>query len=366
MFISDKEFLFQFGWDAFFENQIINLNLSTLRPARIIGEERNLYRIQLGLEEVHLAVINGKMQFNAHAHARADYPAVGDWVFAETHPNSDRAVIQQILSRKSTLQRKQVGSSADVQILSVNMDYVFVTSSLSDELNYRRLERYIILVWESGCVPVVLLTKTDASILFLDEIILEINQLFPGVNVHCLSKDSFEQADFFAEYLKKGKTAVVVGSSGVGKSTLVNFLIGQNQIKTQDVRGSDSKGRHTTTSRSLFVSRYGGLIIDTPGMRELQLLDHEQGLQNQFSDIEELKQGCRFTDCSHQSEPGCSLLQALDQGHISPERWQSYQKLAAEIEYGKRKQNKALAAKEKKKWKKIHRDVRGQRKILKP
>lgn len=347
MFNSEKEFLHLYGWNDFFQNQLSQTE-AFLLPARVICEERNLYRVQINLQQSLWATVRGKMQFDAAG--RSDYPAVGDWVMVELPPQSDRAVIHQVLARKSVIQRKQIGIGSDVQILSSNIDYAFISSSVNADLNFRRIERYLAVIWDSGCVPVILLTKADlaediASILAATE--LE----FPGVAVHAISQNDFSKDDVFSRYLKNGATAVVVGSSGVGKSTLVNFLINEEKIKTQGSREHDDKGRHTTTSRNLYVSRYGGLIIDTPGMRELQLSDHAEGVSQQFSDIEELMQNCRFNDCQHQGDRGCAVGAALEHGKLARERWQSYVKLQAEVRFAIRKQDKAAAAAEKKLWK---------------
>jgi ribosome biogenesis GTPase len=354
MSIPEKEFLNLFGWSDFFENQLSQPVSSSLFPARVICEERNLYRVQSGLNQIFWASVTGKMQYNAMN--RGDYPAVGDWVMVELPPQSDRGVIHQVLQRTTSIYRKQVGSSADMQILSTNVNYAFITSSMNTDLNYRRIERYLAVAWDSGCTPVILLTKADVCTDEVHDVIADVEHEFPGVQVHALSKDNFESAYFLAEYLKAGTTSVFIGSSGVGKSTLVNFLIGQEQIKTQDIRGDDDKGRHTTTSRHLYMSRYGGLVIDTPGMRELQLSDHSEGVSSQFSDIEELISSCRFGDCQHETEPGCAIKEALDSESLSVERWQSYQKLEAEVRHGLRKQNKALASEDRKIWKKLTSD----------
>jgi ribosome biogenesis GTPase len=346
---SKTEFLSLFGWDGFFQNQLPNLD--SLIPARVICEERSLYRVQWGIGQAMWAAIKGKMQYEAQS--RVDYPAVGDWVLIEIPARSDRAVIHHICPRKTVIQRKQVGAASDVQILSANVDTIFITTSVNDDLNYRRIERYLAITWESGAVPVILLTKADICADKIAEVITDVQREFPGVDVHALSRDGFDKADFFTQYLAHGKTAVVIGSSGVGKSTLVNYLIASDQIKTQEIRDDDSKGRHTTTSRSLYLSRFGGLIIDTPGMRELQLSDHSEGVGAQFADIEGLKTRCRFSDCRHQSEPGCAIKEALSTGEISEERWRSYLKLEAEVRFEMRKHDKALASQDRKFWKKL-------------
>ena len=355
---STQEFLSLFGWSAFFENQSLDPVFKTFYRARIIGEERSLYRLQFGLEESGWAAISGKMQHSASR--REDYPAVGDWVLAEFSSPTERGIIHHILDRKGIVQRRQVGSGSEMQIWSTNTDYVFITAAITN-LNWGSLERYLTIARDSKATPVFLLTKSDLEPESTEKFRQETETHFPGIAVHCLSKDHFEDASFFTEYLKKGTTSMVVGSSGVGKSTLVNFLIGREQIKTQAVREGDGKGRHTTTARSLFISRYGGLIIDTPGMRELALSDHEEGLKEQYDDIEELKLRCKFSDCRHQTEPGCAIQKALKDGSLTNERLESYRKLSAEVQFGLRKQDKALASEEKKRWKKITQDIKSRK-----
>jgi len=354
MHSSDKEFLIQFGWDDFFESQLTNLSPNSF-PARVICEERNLYRAQVGLNQVLLATISGKIQHSAAT--RVDYPAVGDWVMVEPSSQSDRVVINQVLQRKTIVQRKQAGLTSDIQILSTNVDQIFITSAVNYDLNYRRIERYLAMARDSSATPVILLTKADTAE-DIEQVVAGVQNEFPGVNVHTLSKENFASAEFFKDYLKKGTTSVVMGSSGVGKSTLVNYLIDSDEIKTQTARGDDYKGRHTTTSRNLYVSRFGGLIIDTPGMRELQLSDHSEGISSQFSDVEEIMERCRFSDCLHVTEPGCAVIKGLADGSLPSDRWQNYQKLQAEVRNGQRKQEKSLAAEDRKTWKKKSDDSR--------
>ena len=328
MLDSEKKFLAVFGWDEYFASPQDSGISSSLFRARVIGEERNLYRVQITLNEVRLAAISGAMQFSAKS--RADYPAVGDWVFVELSDQDGRATIHHIAPRKTLLQRKQVASE-DMQILSTNVDYVFITTSVNDDLNISRLERYLSVAMEAGSTPVILLTKSDLGGDQIFSIVAKVQAAFPGVLVRALSKNEFEKEEFFSDYLKTGKTSVFIGSSGVGKSTLVNFLTGEDQAKTQDIREKDSKGRHTTTSRNLYISRYGGLIIDTPGMREIQLSDQAEEVQIDFSDVEELIAACRFSDCRHQADPGCAINKALESGTLLAERWKNYQASEAKI-----------------------------------
>lgn len=351
MMSSNTEFKTHFGWNDFFENQLTLLlkKDANLRCGRIINEERNLYRLQFSEDEIVTGCVTGKMQFNAKT--RTDYPAVGDWVLAEYRGEDNRAVIKEVLKRKSVLARKQVGSTADVQILSTNVDTIFITTSFNGDLNFGRLERYLTFAWDSGAMPVILLTKADLCE-DVDEVILDLQLRFPAVEIFALSNTAYDEADFLQTFLREGTTTVIVGSSGVGKSTLTNYLIGREEILTKAIRESDDKGRHTTTSRSLYASRFGGLVIDTPGMRELQFADHEEGLQHQYGDIEELISKCRYSNCAHQTEKDCAIIDALEAGELTEDRWKSFNKIQSEIRHNLRRLDKALLAQDRKLWKK--------------
>lgn len=348
---SQKEFLFLFGWDDFFENQRSNFIGDHLIPARVIVEEKNIYRVQTGIDQAIWAPISGKILHEAQV--RTDYPAVGDWVLIERPEKSERGIIHHILPRKTILHRKQIGSSADAQILSTNIDYVFITTSVNEDLNYRRTERYLSIVKESKAQPVILLTKADIA-QDVNEVIRGVEQEFPGIPVHAVCQDEFVRSEILQMYFKRGSTSVFVGSSGVGKSTLVNFLIGRHEAKTQKIRDDDGKGKHTTTSRHLYLSAQGGSIIDTPGMRELQMSDHAEGVRDQFVQIDELAQQCRFSDCQHQEkQPGCAVQAALVDATLPLVKWINYQKLELESRHGLRKQDKVLASNDRKEWKKL-------------
>ncbi len=370
MHSSKKEFLLLFGWDDFFASQIPDLPLLShgpqrstdlMFPARVISEERSLYRLQSDVHQTFFACVSGKLQFSASS--RIDYPAVGDWVMVECASSSDRGVIHQVLNRKAILHRKQVGSSSDQQILATNVDYVFITSAVNSDLNHRRIERYLAIARDAGTEPIILLSKGDTCRENLFDVVAVVQNQFPTVQVFAIFHHDFASADFLQTFLRNGTTSVFVGSSGVGKSTLVNFLIGYPLIKTQEVRETDGKGRHTTSSRNLYCSRYGGLIIDTPGMRELQLSDHIEGLQSQFSHIEALVQQCRFSNCQHQTEPDCAIQGALSDTSLSKARWESHRKLEAEVRHEMRKKNSALAAEARKSWKKKQLDFRSKNRL---
>ena len=334
MFDNQKEFLLLFGWNDSLNVHQANLEMKHLIPARVIIEEKHLYRVQIGLDQAINASISG--QILNQARMRTDYPAVGDWVLISIPENSDRGIIHHIMPRKTILHRKQIGSSQDAQILSTNVDFVFITTSVNDDLNYRRTERYLSIVRESGAQPIILLTKADIAP-DIQKLICEVEIEFPGISVHAICHDEFEKSVYLLDYLKKGTTSVFIGSSGVGKSTLVNFLIGRQEAKTQEIRDDDGKGKHTTTSRHLYVSSYGGLIIDTPGMRELQMSDHDSGVRDQFAQIEELAQKCKFTNCEHQvNQPGCAIQKALLDQTLPAAKWMSFQKLKSEVKQGAR------------------------------
>ncbi|MBY0412729.1 MAG: ribosome small subunit-dependent GTPase A [Bdellovibrionales bacterium] len=349
MINSNKEFLSLFGWDDFFQSQVLTLSSESLFIGRVINEEKHLYRVQFGIDENISASVTGKMQFEAMG--RVDYPAVGDWVLIHKTSNNERATIRHILKRKTVLQRKKVGEVSEIQILATNIDYVFITTSMNDDLNLGRLERYLTFALDSKAIPVLILTKADLCP-DVEGAVSEVKERFPEVKVHAISVNNFSETAFFQDYLIEGKTAVIVGSSGVGKSTLGNYLIGENVIVTQVIRFDDDKGKHTTTARSMYKSFYGGLIVDTPGMRELQFSSHEEGMDNLFSDIEELKTRCRFSNCKHETEDDCAILEALENGQLLPARWKSYNKIQREVRHEMRKHNKWIMAEDRKVWKK--------------
>ena len=349
MINSQQEFLSRFGWDDFFQSHAPTVSSNNFFIGRVVNEEKNLYRLQYARDKTIWSAVSGKMSYEALS--RTDYPAVGDFVMAECLPGSDKAVIRFIFNRKSILQRKKVGEVSEIQILATNVDYVFITTSVNSDLNYGRLERYLTFARESGAIPVILLTKIDLCE-NLEEVMQGVAKRFTGVHIYAVSKDNFEEADFLQEYAKPGKTSVLVGSSGVGKSTLANFLIGADLIKTREIRTDDDKGMHTTTSRALYESIYGGLIIDTPGMRELQFADHEAGVSEQFGDIEELITRCHFSNCKHDTEKDCAILEALNTGELDTGRWKSYGKIAKEVRHALRKTDKWIQAQDRKAWKK--------------
>ncbi len=354
MSLTDRTLLHPLGWCEFFEAQWETLNRNDWVPARIVGEERDCFRIQTG-RGVFWAEISGHFRFAVSQ--RCELPAIGDWVACGLQLGNERATIHHRFHRRSCLKRKMVGGTHQEQILAANVDIALITTSANGDLNLRRLERYLALVWDSGAVPLVLLTKADLAT-DLEAAIIEISGIAPGVEIHAVSGVTGFGMDELSRSLHAGKTIVLLGSSGVGKSTLVNFLMGREAAKTQTIREKDDRGRHTTTSRHLFELPGLGMLIDTPGMRELGLLDHEEGLKTLFDDIEALSLRCRFSDCQHRTEPGCQIKIALANGDLTPERMESFRKLQREILFEKRKSDKAFASESRKEWKRASKALR--------
>ncbi|MBP6964371.1 MAG: ribosome small subunit-dependent GTPase A [Armatimonadetes bacterium] len=343
------------GFDDEFADRFGAYASEGYRPGRISLEHKNLYTVLTGNDEM-MAFPTGRMYYDALG--REDLPVVGDWVAARIFDEQPpKAVIHAILPRRSKFSRKQAGKRIAEQPLAANIDTVFVVIGLDGDYSVRRVERYLTLAWESGAEPVVLLTKSDLCP-EVEERLAEVEASAPGVPVHALSVIEQQGLEQLPRYLVRGKTVALLGSSGVGKSTILNHLLGKEVQRTQEVREDDSRGRHTTTHRQMFVLPSGGLVIDTPGMRELQLWNAEGGLADAFSDISALAEGCRFADCRHENEPGCRVQEALSTGVLSEGRFESYRKLRKELSYLERKQDVEAAQIEKEKWKKIHKQIR--------
>lgn len=327
-----------YGWSAHWQQQNeTRRHESGLVPARVIAQFTLQYRI-IAEDGEYSAEVSGK--FHYEAGSRGDFPAVGDWVLVQPLAGERRAIIHAVLPRRTAMIRKAAGPGVHEQIIGANIDTLFVVCALNDDFNLRKIERYLIAAWDSGAMPVLLLTKADLC----EEVaarIAAVEASAPGVPVHAVSALQGEGIDQLAGYLRPGSTIAVAGSSGVGKSTLLNSLAGEERQRVQGIRENDARGRHTTTHRELFPIPGGAVMMDTPGMRELALWDAEDGLNEAFSDIEALAADCRFRDCKHEGEAGCAVRQAASEGTLDAKRLASYRKTSRELAHHARKESSA-------------------------
>lgn len=300
---------------------------------RVICQEKGLYRVSDGRCE-RLAEISGNFRYRIRS--VEDYPAVGDYVLVSGTDDESRGIIESVYPRKSVFVRRAAGHEDRQQVVAANIDIVFICMSLNGNFNARRLERYVSTAWNSGAAPVVVLTKADLCE-DLPAMIAEAEAAAPGVDVVTVSSLS-DKVDAVKPYLAPGSTVAFLGSSGVGKSTLINALLGKNTLRTGEI-GDNDRGRHTTTRRELLALPCGAFVIDTPGMRELGMWENESGIDTAFSDIAAFAEECRFSDCTHTNEPGCAIQAALRSGRLEEERWESYRKLRAENAYSENKGN---------------------------
>ncbi|TFE22734.1 ribosome small subunit-dependent GTPase A [Cohnella luojiensis] len=326
-----------YGWNTYWDTALShqNENIQRLSPARVVAQFSHSYNIMTESGE-HSAIVTGKFEFLAAK--RGDYPSVGDWVMVERLPNENRSVIHAVLPRRTAMVRKAAGNVIEDQIIGANLDYLFIVNALNQDFNVRKIERFLVAAWDSGAQPVVLLTKADLC----DEpenFARQVENVAPGVPVHFISALLGQGKEALGDYLRAGITIGVTGSSGVGKSTLLNWLAGKPLQEVQGIREADARGRHTTTHRELFLLENGALVMDTPGMRELQLWEAQDGWEHAFADIEELAAQCRYRDCKHDTDQGCAVIEAVNSGALDAKRFSNYKKTARELAHLARKEN---------------------------
>ena len=329
-----------YGWSEELQRRFHEFAAQDLTPGRVVIHQRGPYRIITSTGEMP-AEMSGKL---AHTAAQGGYPVAGDWVAVSVRQPENAATIHHVVPRLSAFIRKAAGTARTSQVVAANVDVAFLALSLNDDLNLRRMERYLASTRESGAEPQIILTKSDLTA-GAAAMKASVEDAAKGVTVHMVSALTGEGLDSVVTAIGRGRTAVLLGSSGVGKSTLVNALVGSQVMATQAIREDDAKGRHTTTHRELVLLPGGGLLLDTPGMREMGLWDAEAGVAETFADIEELAAQCRFSDCKHGNEPGCAIRAAMDEGKLDEGRWRSFAKLQGEVAHLDRKDNpKARAA----------------------
>jgi ribosome biogenesis GTPase len=341
---SDSPSLADLGWDPSFLSE----PLTDARPARVTLQGRDVWRVHDGTSE-HSVGVRGRLRLEPES-----LPVAGDWVLLAGGP--DDPVIESVLPRRTTLARKQAGQRTVEQVIAANVDLVLVCAP-AHSLNARRLERELTVVWESGATPVVVVTKSDLLHDDVVETLEEVRSVAIGVEVLAVSSYDGDGLDDIRALIVPGVTGAAIGPSGAGKSTLVNALVGHDVLATTAIR-SDNRGVHTTSARHLVPIPGGGLVLDTPGMRELVIWADEDALDSTFVDVDALAAGCRFSDCGHHAEPGCAVLAAVESGELDEDRLESWRKLQRELAHLARKQDARLAAEERKRWAKLTREGR--------
>ncbi|RPI02345.1 MAG: ribosome small subunit-dependent GTPase A [Calditrichaeota bacterium] len=350
------------GWNSFFQSQWEKRNEEGLQAGRVSLQHKKRYKILTENGEFD-AVIAGKLRHDSDS--IADFPVVGDWVAAKLQVEEDKAVIHAVLPRHSKLSRDTSSrlarrKIADEQVMVANVDMIFLVAALNEELNLRRIERYLAMIGDSGAVPVVILNKADLQ-QEKEQIRRAIASALPGVDIILTSALTGEGVESLLVYFEKGRTIALMGSSGSGKSTLINAILGQEKQKVVGISRYKDRGRHTTTFREMILFERGGIIIDNPGMRSIQIWDGETNLVRSFEDIDILSKECRFSDCRHENEPGCAVQDAIANGTIASERYQNYLKLQKELAFRARRENRGTRDSSKKKWKQAAKSTRQKR-----
>ena len=348
------ESLRRWGWNSYFEALWNEGERGITVPARVIAQQRKFWRIAGAFGECW-AEASGKLRLAAED--GVEWPAVGDWVVVDLREVGSSALILEVLPRRSGFVRKVAGKKIAEQVLAANVDTALLVAALDGDFNPRRVERYLAQCWESGAKPVIMLNKADAcgdtaaKAAAMERVAL-------GADVCVISAKTGQGMEGFAKFLAPGQTLVLLGSSGVGKSTIANRLLGEVQQNVQPVREGDSRGRHTTTARELFVLPGGALVVDTPGLRELQLWDAAEGVSQAFADIDAVAAECRFGDCRHEGEPGCAVQAALNAGTLDLARVENRRKLLREQEFLRRKLDPEARHEEKERIKRLFRGIR--------
>jgi ribosome biogenesis GTPase len=355
--LNDRDALIPLGWSDHFEQAAALEAADGLEPARISAQYKGGYSALSASGEIR-ADVSGRVRH--FAGAKSDLPVVGDWTLLERLPGNE-GLIQSVLARRTSFSRKVAGEAAQEQVMAANVDVYFIVSALDNDLNARRIERYLTMAWEGGGEPAIVLAKADLCP-DVDAAVLEVEDVAPAVPLFVTNDVAGEGFDALAAHLAPNRTAVLLGSSGVGKSTIVNRLLGEDRQLVKEIR-EDGRGRHTTTNRELIVLPTGGLIIDTPGIRELQLWEAGEGLDDVFGDIAELSRSCRFTDCAHDTEPGCAVKAAIVDGTLTQARLNSYRKLARELAWLERRRNKRASTEESRRWRKLSAEARSRARL---
>lgn len=345
--------LTDWGWDERLAASFVAHAADGLAPGRVVIEDRGSYLVRTAEGEVR-ASVSGRYRHDAEVDPDLVFPAVGDWVALQGTPDADHRLVQGVLPRRTAIVRRApTDHGAPEQVLAANFDTVFVMTSLNHDLNLRRLERYLALAWGSGARPVVVLGKADLAT-DLDAAIALVGAVAGGAPIHVVSSTTGVGLDGLAGRLAAGRTVAIIGSSGVGKSTLVNALAGELVEATGEIREDDARGRHTTSRRHLVRLPAGGLVLDTPGLRELGLVEADAALDDAFEDIDALATECRFADCRHEQEPGCAVRAAIDGGRLDPRRLASRQKLERELARAQLERGPRARAEERRRWKLIY------------
>lgn len=340
------------GWNRRFAAAFTTHASAGLVPGRVIQQFNHLYTIATEGGEMR-AQLSGRLRYEA---GPQQLPVTGDWVALRISSNQGAAQVLAVLPRVTRFSRRAAGKGDREQVIAANLDYAFLVSGLDNDFSPRRIERYLTAAWDSGATPVVVLNKLD---LCADPAsrVQAVEEVAFGTAIHAVSALRGDGLEELARYCLPGQTVALLGSSGVGKSTLINRMLGSQSQSTQPVR-EDGRGRHTTTRRELLFCAQGGMVIDTPGMRELQLWDDDEGLQMTFDEIETLARNCCYRDCRHQGEPGCAVLEAVNAGTLSAERLSSLHKLQRELAWLDRRENPMADLAEKRRWKSIHKSAK--------